>query len=339
MARRPRIEFPGAVYHVVNRGDRRQPIFSDDEDRQTFIATLGETCSKAGWSIHAFCLLPDHFHMVVKTIQPNLVDGMKWFLGTYTRRFNWRHKEPGHLFAGRYKAQVVESSRKFLRMVCDHVHLNPSRAKFIPPHEPLRNYAWSSFPWHVGQRSKPFGWLKYVDDEELSSDPPGKRAALEARLEDLHHRQAVTRDESINSWCVGTEAFQRSIAQELLHPRIGRHHFGPELRLAAKSNAEQIVTEELLRLGWTSSELEYRKKGDREKLRIAMRLRAETTVTRAWIADRLRMGAPTYLAHLLYWNGKRKASPGKVRNLPVKSGVSNTLLLLTDPDIDRTSFD
>ena len=88
MARKLRVEYPGAVYHVMNRGDRREPIFKDDEDRQRFMVTLGEACDKTGWQIHALCLMPNHFHLVLETPQPNLVAGMKWFLGTYTSRFN-----------------------------------------------------------------------------------------------------------------------------------------------------------------------------------------------------------------------------------------------------------
>src|SRR5438132_664548 len=110
MVRKLRIQYPGAVYHVLNRGDRREGIFHDDADRQRFIETLGEACGKTGWQVHAYCLMPNHFHLVLETPQPNLVAGMKWFLGTYTGRFNRRHKLFGHLFSGRYKA-LVDSKR------------------------------------------------------------------------------------------------------------------------------------------------------------------------------------------------------------------------------------
>src|SRR4051812_40752318 len=80
------------LYHLMNRGDRQEPIFEDDSDRERFLETLGEACVKAGWQVHAFCLMGNHFHSVVETPQGNLVAGMKWFLGTYTSRFNRRHK-------------------------------------------------------------------------------------------------------------------------------------------------------------------------------------------------------------------------------------------------------
>ena len=99
MARKLRIEYMGAISHVINRGDRREPIFRQDRDRELFLKTLSETCDKTGWWVHAFCLMTNHFHLVVETPQPNLVAGMKWFLGTYTSRFNRRHQLSGHLFS------------------------------------------------------------------------------------------------------------------------------------------------------------------------------------------------------------------------------------------------
>src|SRR5262245_7361325 len=98
MARKLRLEYPGAIYHVMNRGDRRELIFKDDVDLKLFLKTLGECCAKTDWQIHAVCLMGNHFHLVVETPKANLVAGMKWLLGTYTSRFNRRHKLFGHLF-------------------------------------------------------------------------------------------------------------------------------------------------------------------------------------------------------------------------------------------------
>ena len=92
MARKLRVQYPSAIYHVMNRGDRREPIFKDDKDRELFLEALGQCCAKTGWQVHAYCLMNNHFHLVVETPRANLVAGMKWFLGTYTSRFNRRHK-------------------------------------------------------------------------------------------------------------------------------------------------------------------------------------------------------------------------------------------------------
>jgi REP element-mobilizing transposase RayT len=88
MARQVRIEYPGAIYHVMSRGDRREDIFLDDADRQNFIGALAEACQKTGWQAHAFCLMRNHFHLGVETPEPNLVVGFRWFLSAYTTRLN-----------------------------------------------------------------------------------------------------------------------------------------------------------------------------------------------------------------------------------------------------------
>src|SRR5436190_1637670 len=141
MARKLRIQYEGAIYHAMNRGDRREAIFRDDNDRKAFLEALARTCLKTGWQVHALCLMGNHFHLVVETPQANLAAGMKWFLGTYTSRFNRKHKVFGHLFSGRYKALVVDGSQSgYLRTVCDYVHLNPVRAKLLGKQDKLRGY-------------------------------------------------------------------------------------------------------------------------------------------------------------------------------------------------------
>jgi REP element-mobilizing transposase RayT len=148
--RQIRIEYPGAIYHVMSRGDRREAIVLGDEDRELWLRTLGEACRKTGWQVHAYCLMSNHFHLVIETPEGNLVAGMKWLLGTYTVRFNTRHQLRGHLFAGRYKSLLIdESDNQYLRVACDYVHLNPARAQLIESEEPLENYRWSSYPAYL----------------------------------------------------------------------------------------------------------------------------------------------------------------------------------------------
>src|SRR5256886_12699044 len=161
MPRKLRIEYEGAIYHVMNRGDRQEPIFKDDTDRQRFLEALAECCAKTDWQVHALCLMPNHFHLVVETPKSNLVAGMKWLLGTYTGRFNQRHKLVGHLFSGRYKALIVDGSGNgYLRTVCDYVHLNPVRAKLLKLEQPLREYRWSSYGEYLKSPTRRPEWLK-----------------------------------------------------------------------------------------------------------------------------------------------------------------------------------
>src|SRR3954469_3622001 len=132
MPRQIRIQYSGAVYHVMSRGDRREDIYLHDVDRQDFLKTVAEACQKTAWQVHAYCLMRNHFHLVIETPDANLVAGMRWLLSTYTIRLNHRQKLFGHVFSGRYKAVVVEGSNNgYLRTACDYVHLNPVRAKLL----------------------------------------------------------------------------------------------------------------------------------------------------------------------------------------------------------------
>src|SRR5437867_8578865 len=145
----------------MSRGDRREPIFKDDADRELFLATLAECCAKTDWQVHALCLMPNHFHLVIETPKANLVAEMKWLLGTYTGRFNRRHKVVGHLFSGRYKSLIVDGSgRGYLKTVCDYVHLNPARANLLGSEAVLGSYRWSSYRWYVGAPGKRPDWLR-----------------------------------------------------------------------------------------------------------------------------------------------------------------------------------
>src|SRR3974377_1619510 len=110
MPRQPRIEYHGAIYHIMSRGNRRQDIYLNDVDRQDFLKTLAETCQKTGCRFHAYFLMSNHYHLVAETPNANLVAGMAWLQGTYTIRLNHRHKLIGHLLRGRYKAQLVGGS-------------------------------------------------------------------------------------------------------------------------------------------------------------------------------------------------------------------------------------
>ena len=132
MPRKLRVEFPGAIYHVMSRGDRREDMFLDDVDRQDFLKTLVAACQKTGFEVHAYCRVRNHFHLVVETPEANLVARMRWLLSAYTIRLNHRHHLHGHGFSGRYQALLVEGSGSgYLKTVCDYVHSNPVRAGLL----------------------------------------------------------------------------------------------------------------------------------------------------------------------------------------------------------------
>ena len=117
MARKVRVEFEGATYHVMCRGDRRENIFEDDLDRARFLETLREVCRRTGWKIHAYVLMSNHYHWLLETPEANLVAGMRWFQSCYTARYNRRHRKAGHLFQGRYKAMLVEPGQSRVALI------------------------------------------------------------------------------------------------------------------------------------------------------------------------------------------------------------------------------
>lgn len=133
MARPLRLEFSGALYHVTARGDRREDIYADDEDRHVFLLTLGRVVADFNWVCHAFCLMGNHYHLVVETPDANLSKGMRQLNGVYTQAFNRRHGLVGHLFQGRYKAILVDEEAYLLEEEQGQVlPLAPSQAT-LPP--------------------------------------------------------------------------------------------------------------------------------------------------------------------------------------------------------------
>jgi REP element-mobilizing transposase RayT len=128
MPRSIRLEHPGAFYHVMARGNRRESIYLDEDDRRFFLKTLGEACGMTGWRVHAWVLMSNHYHLLIETPEANLVGGMQWLQNTYTRRFNLRHRLWGRLFGDRYKAVLVEGAGYYYETLLDYLHLNPMRA-------------------------------------------------------------------------------------------------------------------------------------------------------------------------------------------------------------------
>jgi putative transposase len=301
MARKVRVEYPGAIYHVLSRGDRREDIFLDDTDRNQFLVTLDEVCLKTGWQVHAYCLMRNHFHLVIETPQANLVAGMKWFLGTYTARFNRRHKLYGHLFSGRYKALIVDGSgTDYLRVVCDYVHLNPIRARLLRDDEPLRSYLWSSHRHYLSKPSARPRWLRVdrlLGEWRIPKDSVAGRRYFEAGMEERRKLDEPDACRTVRrGWCLGGEEFRKELLARM-HTRMGKHHGGPERRESAEQTAGRMLKEELARRGWSAAELRKFPKGHKGKVKIAKRLRRETTMTWAWIAQQLGMGCPMYAAN------------------------------------------
>ena len=303
MPRPLRVQYPGAIYHLMNRGDRREDICPDDQDRRGFLDTLGEVCQKTACQLHAWCLMGNHFHLVAETPQANLVVGMKWFLGTYTGRFNRRHKLFGHLFSGRYKSLVIdERGGGYLRAACDYVHLNPVRAGLILSEQPLSAYQWSSYPLYLRPARRP-AWLRV---DRLLGEHGIKEDSAEGRI-DFRQRMEQRREEGEEpeswaafrrGWRLGAEDFAQRLA-ERLGRRGQKHELARERRETDEQLAERLVKQWLASNRWTEVELTKRPKGDPGKAELAGLLRRQTPMSRQWIAQRLHIGSASYVSHLI----------------------------------------
>ncbi|MDP3296251.1 MAG: transposase [Thermodesulfovibrionia bacterium] len=141
MARPLRIEYDGALYHVTSRGNERKLVFKDDTDRNIFLDTLHKVTQRYNWLCHAYCLMNNHYHLVIETSDGNLSKGMRQLNGVYTQTFNKRHKRVGHIFQGRYKAILIQKESHLLE-VCRYVVLNPVRAKAVTD---AKEWRWSSY--------------------------------------------------------------------------------------------------------------------------------------------------------------------------------------------------
>jgi len=162
MARRPRIQYPDAIYHVMTRGSGRMDIVRDDEDRNRLRDELGQAALRCNWRVYAFVILSNHLHVVLKTPQPNLARGMQAFLSSYANVWSRRHQFSGQIFQGRYRTDLVEDE-SYLWSVTRYVHLNPVRAGLV---EHPREWAWSSYPGYARKEQR-LEWVAY--DELLSS--------------------------------------------------------------------------------------------------------------------------------------------------------------------------
>lgn len=151
MARPLRIEYPGAVYHVTSRGNARNDIFHTEQDRNDFLSVISVVVKRYNWICHAYCLMDNHYHLLIETPDGNLSQGMRQINGIYTQKYNWQHKKTGHVFEGRYKAIIVDKE-SYLLELCRYVVLNPVRANVVANPE---EWKWSSYLSTSGKLGKP----------------------------------------------------------------------------------------------------------------------------------------------------------------------------------------
>jgi len=294
MPRKLRVEYSGAVYHVISRGNYRKDLFTDEKTANVFEESIYEVAERCGWIIYAYVLMSNHYHLAIETPEPNLVTGMKWLQGSFATKFNRFHRESGHVFQGRYKALVVDADRPLLGLV-DYIHLNPVRAGLCTV-ETLKTYALSSYPkyWKKAPREG-------LDRATLmsllgASDSVGGMRQYQHHLELSEARDPAKRDALFKQYCrgwfIGSKKARQKLAKELAEEHGSVDWEGVDYASLKEETWETIVTGELQKLGKTAAAIASDKKGADWKVEIARLLRQTSSASNVWIARRLNMGHP-----------------------------------------------
>ncbi len=207
MPRPLRIEFPGAIYHVFSRGNDKKDIFFSDEDRELFLAALDEACLLFDVSIHSYCLMSNHIHLLLETKQANLSHFMKRLLGVYTIRFNRTHKRVGHLFQGRYRAHLVDRD-EYLLQVSRYIHLNPVKAGMIDVPEV---YAWSSLKFYISSLEAP----RFLDKNLILGSFLNWEAYLQFVREGIGREVPLVINKPLGGIFIGSKDYANTFRQRL----------------------------------------------------------------------------------------------------------------------------
>jgi REP element-mobilizing transposase RayT len=295
MPRRLRIQYPGAIYHVMARGYGRQNIVRDDVDRDRLQQELGRAALRCGWRIYAFVILSKHLHLVLKTPQPNLARGMQTFLSTYANACARRHRIRGHLFQGRYRTELVEDE-SYLWTVTRYLHLNPVRARLV---EHPAAWRWSSYPGyaHRGRR------LEWVASDELLASGAGAFGGSDPAGE---YRNYVTAGlaapppspwlEAHHGWVLGSVGFVRRLAKMVRSapPRESRRESRLIQGIELKRVCELVCREYRVK----SSELSRRGSPHESRAALAYLARKHTMATHRDLVELLGVSRPDSVPNL-----------------------------------------
>jgi len=293
MARRLRIQFPGATYHVFNRGNYRRDLFETAGAAYAFERALGEASVRFDWHVHAFEIMRNHFHLAMTTPTPNLDHGMHWLQTTYAVRFNRFRSESGHLFQGRYQSPLIQDAAALVRVV-DYIHLNPILAGIVPA-DRVGDFRWSSLarfikgprPSWLSPRSwlpvlglpdSREGWVRYLGYLQVLAGDPIKLKEEGLKL--------------CRTWAIGTDAWKRTLAREHRQRSLEQDLPRDETRELKEARWLAVLEDQLKRYGRQAAELMAAPKQARWKVEMASALRQSAGAPYRWIAESMAMGSP-----------------------------------------------
>lgn len=308
MARKIRIEYAGACYHVINRGNYRDWIFESAGARKSFLKCLVEICETQGWRLHAWCLMINHYHLLIETPEPNLVAGMKWLQSTFANRFNRYRKENGHVFQGRYKAILVDGDS--LGRVCHYIHLNPVRAGLVSG-EQLQDYQDSSFHqlWHPRKRWPFCDFDRCLESAGGLADKSAGRKLYRDYLtwlaENEPERKKLGFETMCRGWAKGTQDFKKAVLEDQSR-LMTRRVVEADAKEMAEPRWERGLKSGLACLGRSEADLQSECKGAAWKVALARHLRERYLVPNAWLSVKLNMGTPNALSSLMSRHRKSK---------------------------------
>ena len=220
MARPLRIEFEHAIYHVMARGNARQRIFLADDDYRKLSDGLAQTVERFGWLVMAYCWMPNHLHLFLRTPRPNLSRGMQRFLSGYANWFSRRHRQPGHLFQGRFRGELIEDASYYWN-ASRYIHLNPVRGKRPLAAHPAQ-WPWSSYPGYARRRQRQpcVAYQEILTAWQGEMGGPDAEKAYRRFVEDGLHQPPPTSPfrDAVNGWLLGSQEFVDRMRNRLQQP-------------------------------------------------------------------------------------------------------------------------
>lgn len=253
MARPLRVEYPGAFYHVINRGNAGEDIFKSVRDREKFYEYLGIASERFSIKIHTFCLMTNHYHLLIETPQANLGQAIQWINVSYAVYFNRKRFRKGHLFQGRYKAILVEAD-EYLKHLSRYVHLNPLRARIV---KELSSYPWSSYRHYIGA-SEPPAWLETAWLLDLfESRGKDAKSAYKQFVESVDAHSLKNPDTDIKGgFILGSENFELWIKKTFLSGMSDEREIPQLMKLKPAVSADRILEKVCAEYGCSREDLQ-----------------------------------------------------------------------------------